>query len=118
MVLSGERETGGMMKDTFKAKAQAQLALSEACDKRDRWEAKADAAPTACNALMCMYARDEVAIRQTMFDVACKEHEEALKMAAAEMEEMEERNGYISFGPVCNEDGSPTEFTKQFFGID
>ena len=106
------------MKDTFKAKAQAQVALNEALDKRDKWEAKADAAPTACNALMAMYARDEVAIRQTVYNTACKEHDEALQLAAAELEEMEERNGYISFGPVCNEDGTPTEFTKAFFGID
>jgi len=24
---------------------------------------------------------------------------------------------YISFGPVANPDGTPTEFTKQFFGV-
>jgi hypothetical protein len=64
---------------------------------------------------MAMYARDEVAIRQTVFNAACEAHAEALALEAEIDKEL--ATEYISFGPVCNADGTPTEFTKQMFGI-
>lgn len=103
------------MKDTFKAMALAETSLRKCEATLDRAEDRCAANPTSANALLVFYARDDVAIHTVALEAAQDAHRDALAEAGAVDAELAAE--YISFGPVCNEDGTPTEFTKLFFGI-
>jgi hypothetical protein len=103
------------MKDTFKAMVQAEDALRKAQATLDRAEERCEQAPTACNAVLKMYAQDDVTIHTVALRTAKEAHTVALAEEADDDKAL--AGEYISCGPVCNPDGSPSEFTKMMFGI-
>lgn len=78
------------MQDTLKAMARTEESLRKCAAQLARAEDRYAHAQTACNALLVMYARDDVAIRTVVHRAAVAAHRDAMV------------GDYASFASVSN----------------